>query len=64
MTDEYLQLGEAARFLGVSRIKLGRLAKAGAIPFTTSGLDQRVKLFKRDDLVAYVASNPRAQKVS
>src|SRR2546428_4603 len=50
MSDEYLPLLRAAEYIGVSRVKLAQLAKEGTIPYVTSPLDKRVKLFKRADL--------------
>jgi hypothetical protein len=50
MSDNYLPLMRAAEYIGVSRVKLSQLAKDGVIPFTTSPLDKRVKLFKLGDL--------------
>jgi excisionase family DNA binding protein len=48
--DEYLPLMEAAKYLGVSRMKLSQLAKEGAVAFITSPLDKRVKMFKVSEL--------------
>ena len=50
MSDDYLPLMRAAEYVGVSRVKLAQLAKEGTIPYVTSPLDKRVKLFKRTDL--------------
>jgi hypothetical protein len=50
MSDNYLPLMRAAEYIGVSRVKLSQLAREGVIPFTTSPLDKRVKLFKLGDL--------------
>src|SRR6266540_1488490 len=50
MSDDYLPLMRAAEYVGVSRVKLGQLVKEGAIPYVTSPLDKRVKLFKLGDL--------------
>lgn len=50
MSDEYLQLTEAAKYLGVSRVKLSQLAREGTVPYVTSPLDKRVKLFNRKEL--------------
>jgi excisionase family DNA binding protein len=46
---------EAAKYLGVSRVKLSQLARDGVLPFVTSPLDKRVKLFKRSELNALKA---------
>lgn len=50
MSDDYLPLMQAAEYIGVSRVKLAQLVKEGTIPYVTSPLDKRVKLFKRADL--------------
>jgi len=50
MSDDYLPLMQAAEYIGVSRVKLAQLVKEGTIPYVTSLLDKRVKLFKRADL--------------
>lgn len=50
MNKEYFPLVEAAAYLGVSRAKLSRLIKEGAVPYTVSPLDKRFKLLKRADL--------------
>lgn len=59
---EYLLLHEAADYLGVSRVKLSRMIKEGLIPYTTSPLDKRVKLFKRADLDTFLSQVARVQK--
>ena len=58
---EYLPLMDAAKYLGVSRVKLSQLARDGVIRFATSPFDKRVKLFKRADLDALLRS-PRARR--
>ena len=50
MSDDYLPLMRAAEYVGVSRVKLAQLAKEGTIPYVSSLLDKRVKLFRRTDL--------------
>jgi len=50
MADEYLPLEKAAEYLGVSRPKLNRLVRDGALSYVTSPLDKRKKLFRRSDL--------------
>jgi hypothetical protein len=58
MGTDYLPLMEAAKYLEVSRVKLSQLARDGIIPFETSPLDKRVKLFKVADLDT-LKSGPR-----
>jgi excisionase family DNA binding protein len=50
MRDEFLPLMQAAVYLGVSRMKLSRMVRAGDLAYVTSPLDKRVKLFRRADL--------------
>ena len=60
MLFEHLTLLEAARYLGVSRAKLSRLARDGLVRTRRSPLDRRVKLFRIDDLDDLLAG-PRRQ---
>ncbi len=57
--DRYLPLMEAARYLGVSRVKLAQLVRDGVLPYTTSPIDKRVKLFKKSDLDAFKRRIPK-----
>jgi excisionase family DNA binding protein len=50
MRDEFLPLMQAAAYLGVSRMKLSRMVRAGELEYVTSPLDKRVKLFRRETL--------------
>jgi excisionase family DNA binding protein len=50
MRDEFLPLMQAAAYLGVSRMKLSRMVRAGELEYVTSPLDKRVKLFRREAL--------------
>jgi excisionase family DNA binding protein len=50
MGDDFLPLMQAASYLGVSRMKLSRMIRAGELDYLTSPLDKRVKLFRRADL--------------
>ncbi len=59
MFQQQLTLWEAARYLGVSRAKLSRLAKEGILHFRHSPLDRRVKLFRIDDLDDILARSRR-----
>lgn len=47
---EKLHLTEAARYLNITRQKLSRLVAEGAIPYSTSLIDKRVKLFDKSEL--------------
>ena len=48
--DEYLNLVEAARFLGVSRMTLYKLIREGKLPIYRSELNRTVRLVRRADL--------------
>lgn len=50
MDEDLLPLMKAAKYLGISNVKLSQLAREGAIRYATSPLDRRLKLFKRQDL--------------
>jgi excisionase family DNA binding protein len=50
MGDDFLPLMQAAAYLGVSRMKLSRMVRAGELAYVTSPLDKRVKLFRREEL--------------
>jgi excisionase family DNA binding protein len=50
MRDEFLPLMQAAAYLGVSRMKLSRMVRAGELTYVSSPLDKRVKLFAREAL--------------
>lgn len=51
MSEDTLNLGEAAEFLGVSERKMWQMVKAGEIKSLLNPLDKREKLFRRKDLV-------------
>ena len=48
--DEYLNLKEAARYLGVSDIKIRRLVSKGLLKVSFDPLDDRKRLVKKTDL--------------
>ncbi len=48
--DEYLNLVEATRYLGVSRMTLYKLIREGKLPTYRSELNRAVRLVKRADL--------------
>jgi len=48
--DEYLNLVEAARYLGISRMTLYKLIREGKLPTFQSDLHQAVRLVRRADL--------------
>ena len=48
--DEYLNLKEAARYLGVSDIKVRRLVNKGLLKVALDPLDDRKRLVKKTDL--------------
>ncbi len=55
---EYLQLGEAAEVLGVSRFKMSRWVKDGTLPVYRSRIDGRQKLVRRADVMALFTPEP------
>jgi excisionase family DNA binding protein len=49
-SDVYLNLKEAARYLGVSDIKIRRLVNKGLLRVSLDPLDDRKRLVKRSEL--------------
>ena len=49
-SNEYLNLKEAARYLGVSDIKIRRLVSKGFLEVSYDPLDDRKRLVKKADL--------------
>jgi excisionase family DNA binding protein len=56
--DEFVTITEAARIMGVHRITVYRLVKAGTLRTYASPLNRRVKLVKRADLAALMTPQP------
>ena len=50
MDREYLTLGQAAKYSGVSRVTIWRMVKEGRLPAYQDPRDRRVKLVKREEL--------------
>ena len=48
--DEYLNLVQAARYLGISRMTLYKLIREGKLPAFQSELNRAVRLVRRADL--------------
>lgn len=48
--EERITAREAQKMLGVSKNKMSKLLDSGSLPFTTSLLDERVKLVRRSDV--------------
>jgi predicted HTH domain antitoxin len=57
---ELLTLSEAAELLGVSRMKMSRMVKTKVITTQNDPLDERVKLVKRDDVLALIVRDRAA----
>lgn len=57
---DLLTLSEAAELLGVSRMKMSRMVKTKVITTQNDPLDERVKLVKRDDVLALVVRDRAA----
>jgi len=58
--DEYLNLKEAARYLGVSDIKVRRLVNKGLLKVSFDPLDDRKRLVKKTDLDSLKTPRPSA----
>lgn len=48
--SEFIPSGAAAVYLGVSRLKIWRMSKAGTLASYPDPLDGRKRLYKREDL--------------
>lgn len=57
---ELLTLSEAAELLGVSRMKMSRMVKTKVITTQNDPLDERVKLVKREDVLALIVRDRAA----
>jgi predicted HTH domain antitoxin len=57
---ELLTLSEAAELLGVSRMKMSRMVKTKVITTQNDPLDERVKLVKREDILALIVRDRAA----
>jgi excisionase family DNA binding protein len=52
LEDNLITLSEAAKLLSVSRAKISRLVSNNALHTINDPLDQRVKLVRREDVLA------------
>lgn len=52
--DDWITLSEAAKLLRVSRPKMSRLVSSGTLETKEDPLDQRVRLVRRDDVLALI----------
>ena len=50
MAEGFMSLREAREYLGVSKMKMWRLVKEGAIETYENALDKRTRLVKFDDI--------------
>ena len=50
MAIEYLTMTEAREYLGISKPKLWRLVRDGALPVYSDALDKRRRLVRKDDI--------------
>lgn len=60
--DEYLNLKEAARYLGVSDIKVRHLVSDGLLKVSFDPLDDRKRLVKKADLDTLKTPRPVASR--
>ena len=60
MAEELITFKEAQGYLGISKAKMGRLAKEGSLPVYTDPLDKRKKLVPRAEVEKL--KQPRAVK--
>ena len=56
--DEFVTITEAARIMGVHRITVYRLVKAGTLRTYASPINRRVKLVKRAELERLMTPQP------
>ncbi|MBI3971828.1 MAG: helix-turn-helix domain-containing protein [Chloroflexi bacterium] len=61
--NEYLNLVEAARYLGISRMTLHKLIREGKVPTYWSELNRAVRLVKRADLDRLRQPRPAEDKL-
>lgn len=57
-----MQLGEAADYLGVSRVKMWQMVRDGLIAYEEDALDRRVKLFRVSDLNKFKKRSTRKER--
>ena len=50
MAEEYMTVGEAREYLGISRGKMAKLLKEGKLQAIEDPLDSRAKLIKKEDV--------------
>lgn len=58
VTNKYLTTGEAARYLGVSNIKIRNLINENRLTVSYDPLDDRKRLIKKNDLDALKIPQP------
>jgi len=59
MSSEYMSLTEAQIYLGVSKIKMSKLAREMGLKVFTDPLDRRKKLVRREDVERLKIPTPR-----
>jgi predicted HTH domain antitoxin len=57
---DLLTLSEAAELLSVSRMKMSRMVKTKVVTTQNDPLDERVKLVKREDILALIVRDRAA----
>ena len=60
MTEEFLLLKDAMKYLGISKAKIWRLVKEGALPTYSDPLDKRKRLVRKEDIEKLRQPRPQA----
>lgn len=64
MSTDFMSLTEAQLYLGVSRIKMSKLAREKGLEIFTDPLDKRKKLLRREDVERLKTPLPRSSEDS
>lgn len=64
MPTDFMSLTEAQLYLGVSKIKMSKLAREKGLEIFTDPLDKRKKLLRREDVERLKTPLPRSSEDS
>lgn len=64
MPDDFMSLTEAQLYLGVSKVKMSKLAREKGLQIFTDPLDKRKKLLRREDVERLKTPMPRSSEDS